>query len=1147
MSIGSHIRVNTRYTRSTNVERDRNSQAIVEAYLPTSKGVSLLTQVSGALGATDLPRAWSLIGPYGSGKSSFALFLNELLGDSQSEIGKAALQVLGKEHASLAESFGGEEIWCSTMLTGSAEPLSKRLVSSLERSASDFWVGKKGRKPSVLQSLKMAKVSSPTTNEILELVDDLQRALEKVGSGGLLIVVDELGKFLEYEARHYGANDIFLLQGLAERAFRGGKTNLMLFVLLHQGFDLYARGLGESLKNDWAKVQGRFQTVPFIETTEQTLRIVAAAFDNALNTAENKQVRNRAKKIAEALDQSRSLPGILDESAATDLFTTCYPIHPVALLALPVLCQKFAQNERTLFSYLGSQEPHGFRYSVERLESEKDWIDPSEIYDYFIQNQPTILADPLTHRRWAEVVTAVERANELGAAPSELAKTIGLLNLIAGQDGIKASDSVVRTLFESKQQASKALTALLDASVVQYRRFNREYRVWQGTDFNIDQEVHLESEKLGRFELAATLSERLTAAPIVARRHSTEYGALRYFSVEYVDAQSYRRLAADHSTPRLVFFIAEGQDDETVFEVSLAEHSDNDIWILFRNGSDIRSAIREVLSLEAVQRGAQELSSDPVASKEIKERLNAARIAEESILNSLTTNPIKSDWYWKRTNLEISNRRALQHALSRVMDDTYSLSPKIHNELINRDKLSSQAAAARNKLFHLMLTQANQPGLGIEKYPPEKSIYRSIFERGELHVDLRGRYGWLEPDATDPLCIRPLWRKFDDFLASTETGPISIAELMTATSARPYGLKQGPFPLLFLHYYLLHKHEIAAYENGIYMPSLTYEHLERMVKGPGAFSFQRFRIEGVRANLFDEYAKALFGESKKVDVLSIAKPLATFMLELDEYTKKTRRLSSTTLKVREAFFLSKSPEKLLLQELPRACGFKTVSDVNGLSDQLLGSLRELKGAYAALLTDAHSALCASFNIPHDTPLHDLREVLRGRAHGLDRYTVDLKGLKSFVRRLGQQLGTDEEWITSLLHFIGHKSAAKWTDQDRDAAEYRLAELARRMLDLEKLRHHHEQHTQSDGDVDIILIKSLHKGGDEIDEIVSLNERTRVAISDSRKKIETLLYELEDNELRLALVAEVTHGFLTNYRQSQLKKPSEPEEKVLDAG
>ena len=50
MTLADKIEVNTRYTRSTNVERDRGSRSIVEAYLPTLRGISLLEDIAAVLG-----------------------------------------------------------------------------------------------------------------------------------------------------------------------------------------------------------------------------------------------------------------------------------------------------------------------------------------------------------------------------------------------------------------------------------------------------------------------------------------------------------------------------------------------------------------------------------------------------------------------------------------------------------------------------------------------------------------------------------------------------------------------------------------------------------------------------------------------------------------------------------------------------------------------------------------------------------------------------------------------------------------------------------------------------------------------------------------------------------------------------------------
>ena len=642
-------------------------------------------------------------------------------------------------------------------MTGSEEPLAARLVTALDDAATNFWAGRPGRKPAVVEEIRRArKRRTLADSRLLGLVDDLQTALERNGAGGLLIVIDELGKFLEYEARE-GGGGVFLLQQLAERAYRGRKTNLILFVLLHQGFDLYARGMGEKLKNDWAKVQGRFESVSFVETPDQTLRVVAAAFSDSLTEGQRESVRRSAARMAKAIHRAKGLPTTLDESAAAGIFASCYPIHPVSLLALPQLCQRFAQNERTLFSYLGSREPHGFQDSLASLAKFGDWVLPDQVYDYFVHNQPAVLADPLTHRRWAEVVTAVDRVeltsdptgvDDNECAPSAtLAKTIGVLNLVSRNEGLKASEDILRQLFNSTRAFQRGLQPLVDASVVQYRRFSGEYRVWQGTDFDIEERTDEEKEKLGSFDLAAALGERNAATPALARRHSVRTGSLRHFEVAFVDARSPRpRPLADTQHPRIVFFLAETKEDERDFDRAIEAAEPNEVWAVHRRGATIRTAITDVLALEGVQRGGQELSADPVAAREVRERLHAAQATEREVLNGLVGDPRLSDWYWRKDLLPIADQRSLQHALSGVMDRIYDRTPVIRNELINRDRLSSQAAAARNKLFQHMLTHAADPGLQIRKYPPERAIYRSLLEAGHLHVETDSGWAFVEPE-----------------------------------------------------------------------------------------------------------------------------------------------------------------------------------------------------------------------------------------------------------------------------------------------------------------------------------------------------------------------------------------------------------------
>ncbi len=71
------VQVDTHYTRSINLERDIDSKNILNAYIPTSKAIQVLDKVAFTFEQQDTPRAWSLVGPYGSGKSSFAIFLGK--------------------------------------------------------------------------------------------------------------------------------------------------------------------------------------------------------------------------------------------------------------------------------------------------------------------------------------------------------------------------------------------------------------------------------------------------------------------------------------------------------------------------------------------------------------------------------------------------------------------------------------------------------------------------------------------------------------------------------------------------------------------------------------------------------------------------------------------------------------------------------------------------------------------------------------------------------------------------------------------------------------------------------------------------------------------------------------------------------------
>ncbi|MEQ9323611.1 MAG: hypothetical protein RIF41_30895, partial [Polyangiaceae bacterium] len=159
------------------------------------------------------------------------------------------------------------------------------LLKALADAAEAFWKGP-GAKPDVLWAIvnalsDAAKGKTVGTRRVVELFEE---AAEKVAASsrkgrGLVVILDEAGKTLEYAAHHPSHGDVHLLQELAEAANRSGDTPIVFAVLLHQGFEQYASRLSVMQRNEWAKVQGRFEDVAFQEASEQVLRLIGAAVE----------------------------------------------------------------------------------------------------------------------------------------------------------------------------------------------------------------------------------------------------------------------------------------------------------------------------------------------------------------------------------------------------------------------------------------------------------------------------------------------------------------------------------------------------------------------------------------------------------------------------------------------------------------------------------------------------------------------------------------------------------------------------------------------------------------------------------------------------------------------------------------------------
>ena len=109
-----------------------------------------------------------------------------------------------------------------------------------------------------------------------------------------------------------------------------------------------------------------------MESPEQSIRILAQAIQQKFSSQDAKKINTENIKILKILENENALPPGMSLKESEEIFLNCYPLHPSTAALLPILSQRIGQNERTMFSYLGSQHEFGFK---ELLEN-KSW----EIY-----------------------------------------------------------------------------------------------------------------------------------------------------------------------------------------------------------------------------------------------------------------------------------------------------------------------------------------------------------------------------------------------------------------------------------------------------------------------------------------------------------------------------------------------------------------------------------------------------------------------------------------------------------------------------------------------------------------------------------------------------------------------------------------------
>lgn len=928
----------------------------------------------------------------------------------------------------------------------------------------------------------------------------------------LIIVIDEFGKILEYAANNNPEKELYTLQKFAEFVNDLAK-NMILLTTLHQNFSSYAKGLSESQRNEWIKVKGRFGEIVFNEPVEQLLHLAATRLENK----SSKRLNKYFEELFAIAKESKFISSTFEYEIANKL----YPMDIFAAQALTLAIQRYGQNERTLFSFLETQ---GGGSLNEFKEHSNKTYSLADVYDYTIYNFYSYLSEVNSDSSsWSAMRVALEKVEGLLelehiSAASKIIKSIGLLNLF-GSAGV----NIPRTMFETYAKKAlgvenpKELLDLLERyQIIRFAIYKSQYVIFDGTDVNIEYELLKAAGRVLRSrDIISKLTRSFNLPYEFANSIYYRKGTPRYF--QYCISEQPITISPANEIDGFInlVFNSDTMAVENILEYS-SKCEDAILFAYFKQTDSIINHIWEIDKLEYVAEFAID-DKDTVAQREVKALLSY----EKELLNSCVLNSLfsfKKDvvWIYKGEIIDIDNKTRFNRKLSSICEDVYSQTPIFINEMVNKHKPSGAMSQARIKLFEKLLDESDVTDLGfdIDKFPPEKTIYKTFLQHTGIHRMQFGTYSLQGPNEESFLA---LWNACEEFMHSTSDKPKKIGELSKILKTRPFKLKQGVIDLWLPIYLIIKKNDYSLYDsNDTYIPVINREVLDILQKSPNDFSVKAFNVEGVKLDLFNQYRRFVGAngdaEFSTDSLIETIRPFLVFYNKLDKYAKHTKKLNkNSSIRFRDVLAKAKDPEKTFFEDLPRALGLKesqlaeNEEVLKRYVELIQSAIRDLRSCYIGLIDRLENAIINALNL-NSTDFSSYQKELATQYSSIKTHLLTNKQ-KAFLSRVTATTTDRKTWFESITYIVLDKKLEDLLDEEE---EYLIDNLIFSFKHL--LKYVDISKYNVDEGKKFFRVELISKDGELQQQVITLNSKKESKATELEAKINKLLSGEDDVEV-----------------------------------
>lgn len=879
------------FQSSVNIRLDMGKQENIERYLPVS---SHLIPIKGILKGLigNGRQAHIVVGPYGSGKSYIGSLLVTLATKSISnELLKSLTKKIADKDQHLTNYIetliNQETTYIPIVLEGNVQDFRKSFSSSLYKALKELGLQSivPGITEDILSRLSLWKEHYKQTYfRFLELlqeskhdVDAWERLIEnqdehaikwfieifpKLTSGasfipsfsggisgqleialaelykrklGIFLIHDEFGRFLQSLKLEQLNETMQDLQDIAELANKNKYGNLSVLLITHRNLRQYALGYSEELQKEFQRIEGRY-LIYTVESDPYTfLRVsydVTSAMRLEKNPLDDYMVGNiRRFNLFSELDYNELQTLILEG---------IYPIHPLTMFAMPKLANIVAQNERTLFTFLQSDEVGGLQY---HFETEKNWYTVDHLYDYFEPTYGEFEADSSikqTYQLFNRLLKRLDQSKHLNDHIKVL-KLLAIWDIASLQTIISVTTEFISfALMWNKVDTEKRLEELAKQKVIRFH-MNR-WILFEGSYIDLDNAIteKLHTLKVGSKEKTNLLGDILEKRHYLVKRYNDEKNLTRFATVYFVYASDLlndqinicslkKQQGADFS---IIHVVGESTDALQMVKEKISEYSkryDEAVFVYMQQPITRNEIfLEQILAIQTLEGDKDFISKDQFLVEELKHSKANLKYSLLQWLQPFYTFTSDCDWFYLGKKVKVSSEWALSEFLSDRMFEIYGSTPVVNNESFNRRVISKvQKKAAFQVLDKILsLDKNSNTGLSIDGYGPDYLIYATVLKNNGI-----------DPLKLEQISDEDILQLREDLLRVLKKGIGELKELVTIFKVRPYGIRTPVIPLLFSALLAKEWKYILFYKNEMYVSSLDATIVWDMIESPDQYTF----------------------------------------------------------------------------------------------------------------------------------------------------------------------------------------------------------------------------------------------------------------------------------------------------------------------